>query len=147
MRHLPWTARFDRIVNWFTACGYFPDDENRAVLREAHRALKPGGKLLIEHINRDFVLRNFQHVTAVEREGNFMIDRSRYDVPTGRIYTERTVLRDGHMRQMRFFVRTFTFPELRDWLLQAGFASVEGFDQLGGPFSLESRRMLVLAST
>jgi SAM-dependent methyltransferase len=25
MRTLPWTGRFDRVVNWFTAFGYFDD--------------------------------------------------------------------------------------------------------------------------
>jgi ubiquinone/menaquinone biosynthesis C-methylase UbiE len=42
MRHLPWTGRFDRIVNWFTAFGYFDDQENRQVLAEAARTLRDG---------------------------------------------------------------------------------------------------------
>src|SRR5919106_2681642 len=51
MRELPWTERFDRVLNWFTAFGYFDDDENRHVLREVHRALKPGGLVAIENNN------------------------------------------------------------------------------------------------
>jgi SAM-dependent methyltransferase len=47
MRSLPWTERFDRVVNWFTAFGYF-DDGNRKVLAEVARALRPGGRLAIE---------------------------------------------------------------------------------------------------
>jgi hypothetical protein len=31
MRQLPWTGRFDRVLNWSTAFGYF-DDTNRAIL-------------------------------------------------------------------------------------------------------------------
>jgi SAM-dependent methyltransferase len=148
MRALPpaWIGRFDRILNWFTAYGYFGDDENRQVLREAQRALVPGGKLLIELNNRDMLLRNLQHAVAVTRDDNIMIDQTRYDVPTGRMLTERTILRDGRVRHMRFFVRMFTFPELRDWLLQAGFGAVAGFDQEGAPLTLESRRMLVVAT-
>jgi SAM-dependent methyltransferase len=146
MRHLPWTERFDRIVNWFTAYGYFDDEGNRDVLREAQRVLKPGGKLLIELNNRDFVLRTFQQALVVERDGNYLIDQSRYDVPTGRMLTERTLVRDGRVRRMRFFTRMFTFPELRDWLLAAGFTSAEGFDERGEPFALESRRMLIVAT-
>lgn len=146
MRALPWTERFERILNWFTAFGYFDDDENRSVLREARRALRSGGKLLVEHLNRDFVLRNFQHAVAVEYDGNVMLDRSRYDIPTGRIYTERTLIRDGRTRHMRFFTRVWTYSELRDWLLQADFSDIEGFDQDGASLSLESRRMLVVAT-
>jgi SAM-dependent methyltransferase len=146
MRHLPWSDRFDRILNWFTAFGYFDDEGNHQVLREAQRALKPGGKLLVELNNRDALLSHLQHASVVERNGNYMIDQTRYDVPTGRMITERTVIRDGRARQMRFFVRMFTFPELRDWLLAADFSSVEAFDEQGSPLALESRRMLVVAT-
>ena len=29
MRQLPWTGRFDRVLNWSTAFGYFDDTINR----------------------------------------------------------------------------------------------------------------------
>ena len=32
MRTLPWTGRFDRVISWFTAFGYFNDAGNRQVL-------------------------------------------------------------------------------------------------------------------
>jgi SAM-dependent methyltransferase len=146
MRHLPWSERFDHILNWFTAFGYFDDESNRHVLHEAQRALKPGGKLLIELNNRDAILSHLQHTSVVERDGNYLIDQTHYDVPTGRMITKRTVIRDGRVRQMRFFVRMFTFPELRDWLLAADFSSVESFDEQGVALALESRRMLVVAT-
>ncbi len=75
------------------------------MLHEAQRALKPDGKLLIEHINRDVVLSHLQGAAVVERDGNYMIDQSRYDVTTGRMLTECTILRGGQARRMRFFVR------------------------------------------
>jgi SAM-dependent methyltransferase len=43
MRDLPWVDRFDRVLSWFTSFGYFDDEGNRRVLREARDALKPGG--------------------------------------------------------------------------------------------------------
>ncbi len=145
MRSLPWTDQFDAIVSWFTSFGYFSDEENRRVLAEVHRALRPGGRLLIETIHRDRLLRHLQPHSVVEREGQFLIDRTWYDVHTGRVETERTVVRDGQVRRMRFGVRLYTFPELRDWLTQAGFRTAEGFDERGEPYSLESRRMIVTA--
>ncbi len=44
MRELPWQGRFDRVVSWFTAFGYFDDAQNRQVLAEIARVLKPGGR-------------------------------------------------------------------------------------------------------
>lgn len=52
VRRLPWADRFDAIVSWFTAYGYFDDDQNRAVLGGIHRALRPGGRALIELTTR-----------------------------------------------------------------------------------------------
>lgn len=145
MRSLPWSNRFDRILSWFTAYGYFDDETNRAVLGQAYRALKPDGKLLIEINNRDYILQHYQHATVLERDGNFMIDRMRYDVASGRNYTERIIMRDGQVRRMRFFVRLLSYPELSAWLHQAGFRGVAGYDQDGLELATGSRRMIVVA--
>lgn len=64
---------------------------------------------------------------------------------TGRIVSERTVVRGGRVRRLRFFVRLFGFTELRDRLLEAGFATVDGYGQDGVPLSPSSRRLLVAA--
>ena len=143
MRSLPWKG-FDCIVNWFTAYGYFDDEGNRRVLTEAYQALKPDGKLLIEHPNRDRALKNFQSAWVVERDSNYMIDLSRYSILTGCIETERIVIRHG-VRRLHFFVRLFTYTELRDWLLQAGFNRVDGYGHDGEAYTLDSRRMIVVA--
>jgi SAM-dependent methyltransferase len=145
MRTLPWTAHFDAIVNWMSAYGYFGDEENRQVLGEAHRALKPGGKLLLELNNRDWVLKNFQRSSVVERDGNYLVDQRHYDVSTGRVYTERLILFAGEQSHMRFFVREFSYHELAVWLHQVGFARVNSYGWDDRPFSLESQRMVVVA--
>jgi SAM-dependent methyltransferase len=146
MRELPWASRFDRIVNWFTAFGYFDDDEeDRRVLRAAHRALRPGGRLLIENNNTAALLGRWQPSVVVEREGNLMIDRSRFDPVSGRATTERVIVRDGTTRSTTFSVRMFVAVELGAWLRDAGFSAVEFFDRQGEPLTVESRRMLTVA--
>lgn len=145
MRSLPWSERFDRIVNWFTAYGYFEDEENRRVLAKAHRALAPGGRLLIENNGLPWVLRNFRPEIVVEREGGFAIDRTEFDPTSGRFQTERTIIRDGRVRTTSFFVRAFIFAELRDWLLSAGFDQVDGYGETGEPLTVENRRMITVA--
>jgi SAM-dependent methyltransferase len=146
MRLLPWSERFDRVLVWFTTYGYFGDDGNRRVLAEAHRALRSGGKLAIEHHNRDVYVRRLLPFTVGERDGNLMVDRHRFDVQTGRSIDERFVVRDGRVRRAEYSVRYFTFTELRDWLLAAGFERVDGYDSGGGELTSESRWMIVLGT-
>jgi hypothetical protein len=74
-----------------------------------------------------------------------MIDRHHFDPYTGRAHTTRTTIRDGHIRQSTFFVRLFSFTELRAWLLEAGFDEVEGFDGDGSRLTASSPRLLIRA--
>jgi SAM-dependent methyltransferase len=146
MRSLPWTRRFDRVINWFTAFGYFDDPGNRQVLTEIARVLKPGGRVVLDLMNRDWLVREFQpDRIAAERDGDLMIDRSRFDPLTSTVHTERIVLRGGRTRRVPFFVRLFTFTELRDWLLDAGFAGVNGYGEDATPLAPASRRLIVTA--
>lgn len=145
MRSLPWTEQFDCVVNWFTAYGYFSDDENRQVLTQVYQALKPGGKFLLEHQNRERVLKHFQPAFVIEQEGNYLIDRNRYNILTGCTENERIVVREGRVRKLQFFIRLFPYTELRDWLLQAGFQRVEGYGHTGEALTLNSRRMILVA--
>jgi SAM-dependent methyltransferase len=146
MRVLRWSDRFDGVLLWFTTFGYFGDDDNRRVLTEAHRALRPGGRLAIELHNRDVYVRRLLPFTAMERDGNLMVDRHQFDIHTGRTYSERFVVRDGRVRRADYSVRFFTFTELRDWLLAAGFERVDGYDSDGGELTSETRRMVVVGT-
>jgi hypothetical protein len=58
----------------------------------------------------------------------------------------RFIIRGGSLRAVHFSVRCFTFTELRDWLLAAGFSSVDVSWPEGEPLDLEVRRMLVVAT-
>ena len=145
MRSLPWRGRFDRILCWFTSFGYFGDDENKAVLREAARALRPGGAFAVELNQRDELVGRLLPAVVTERDGDFLIDRGALDVLSGRFETERVVIRGGSVRRMHFSVRMLAFTELRDWLLEAGFREVHGYGPDGEPLTLESRRMVAVA--
>ena len=146
MRAIPWSGRFDRVVSWFTSFGYFDDDENRAVLRAARDALRPGGRLLVEGNNLPELLRRWLPAIVVERGDDLMIDRSRFDPVTGRAETERTIVRGGRVRRVRYAVRLFVAAELGEWLRGAGFAEVAFFDGEGEPLTAQGRRMIAVAT-
>lgn len=146
MRALPWVDRFDAIVSWFTAYGYFDDEQNRSVLREVHRALRPGGRFLVELNHKDGLLPTWMPSTVVNSGEAAMIDEREWDPITGRSNNWRTIIRDGHVRRVFFFTRLFSFTELRDWILQTGFRSVEGYAGDGSPLTRAARRMILIAT-
>jgi hypothetical protein len=75
-----------------------------------------------------------------------LVDRYDLDALTGRFEAERIVIRSGRTRRVNFVKRLFGFPELRDWLLAAGFASVTGYGEDTQPLTAEaSWAMAVLA--
>lgn len=147
MRQLPWTARFDRVINWSTAFGYFDDATNRAVLRGIVGALRPGGRLAMDLDNLTAFLASYSpsRVVAARGDGDMLVDRYHLDALTGRFEAERTVIRAGRARRTRFVKRLFAFPELRDWLLDAGFATVTGYGEDGRPLTADHQRMITIA--
>jgi SAM-dependent methyltransferase len=146
MRSLPWAEhRFERVISWFTSFGYFDDSDNQKVLSEAHRVLRAGGQLLIENNNLAELLPRWLPAVVVERDGDFMIDRSRFEPMTGRAVTERTCIRDGDVRRFSYSVRMFIGVELKGWLLAAGFDSVHQLDHDGAVLAAESGRMVSIA--
>jgi SAM-dependent methyltransferase len=147
MRQLPWTGHFDRVINWSTAFGYFDDTTNRAVLDGIAGALRPGGRLAMDLDNLTSFLASYcpSRVVAARANGDMLVDRYHLDALTGRFEAERTVIRGGRARRMRFVKRVFGFPELRDWLLAAGFAEVTGFGEDAQPLTADHKRMIVAA--
>ncbi|MCO8269026.1 class I SAM-dependent methyltransferase [Actinoplanes sp. TRM 88003] len=148
MRALPdWDGRFDRVVNWTTAFGYFDDDGNRGVLDEIGRVLRPGGRLAMDLDNQVRFLSSYtpSRVTARRANGDMLVDRHHLDPLTGRFEVERTVVRDGQARTLSFLKRLFGFPELRDWLTAAGFTAVTAYGEDGAPLRADHHRMVVVA--
>jgi SAM-dependent methyltransferase len=147
MRELPWTGEFDRVVMWSTAFGYFEDAVNRAVLDQIARVLRPGGRLALDLDNLPAFLAAWvpSRVVAARPNGDMLVDRYRLDALTGRFEAERTVIRDGRARRLTFVKRLFGFPELRDWLLGAGFTAVAGYGEDGAPLTAEHQRMVIVA--
>jgi hypothetical protein len=148
MRALPWTDSFDRIVNWSTAFGYFDDDVNREVLARVRAALVPSGRLGMDLNN---LVRRLTTYTAsrvlTAEDGAMLVDRFELVPTTNRLEVERTIIRDGRARRVPFVVRLFGFPEIRDWLLAAGFAAVTAYGEDADRLAAHHDRMILTATT
>jgi SAM-dependent methyltransferase len=151
MRAIPetWAARFDAVINCFTAWGYFETDaENEKVIEAVARSLKLSGRFFLDTINREHIIRDFRPKMWQESPGGVTsLDETRLDLTRGRTETTRTLIYpDGKRREQRISVRLFTLAEVRAMLEQHNLAVRETYgDWQGGEYGIDSRRMILLA--
>jgi len=96
MRELDYAAEFDAAYNYFTSWGYYDWDANFDVLKRVVRALKPGGRFLLETINRDALMRRYQQRSWTRLDdGTIELMDNSFDVATGLQSNTRTYLQPG----------------------------------------------------
>jgi SAM-dependent methyltransferase len=73
MRSLAFPHRFDAGYSFFTSFGYYSDPENERVLANVVEALEPGGRFLLDVMNRDWLLTHPQQRTWTQREDGALL--------------------------------------------------------------------------
>ena len=151
MRDIPFTGEFDAVINMFTAFGYFDsEDEDLRVLKAVANALKDDGKLLLDTINREWVLANYvQNDWHTDDDGNTFLEHREFNLRTGRNHvTFSIVTADGTRRESPGHdVRLYTLTELVRLLDAAGLrmSAIYG-DYDGSPYAINTPRMIVVAT-
>ncbi len=148
MRKLPFVHEFDVVVNLFTSFGFFDDErDSRRVMEGIHAALDEGGRLLLDVINRDAILRDFQPRMWREADDGYVLSESTYDPARSRLIGRQLhVSTKGRVDESSFTLRLYAMHELRALIEAAGFevqAVYGGFDL--SPFELDSPRIVMVA--
>ena len=146
---LGYDCAFDLVLNWFSSFGYLDEAGNRAVLRAFRRALRPGGRLILEQRNTLLTRRAVEAgggITAfiIDQGDDLLGDRITIDGPRSR--SERFVVRDGRVQRLEFSIEILDGPQLTEALLAAGFDDVVLLNERGEPFADSDARTLAVAS-
>jgi SAM-dependent methyltransferase len=150
MRELEYVQEFDALVNWFTSFGYFDTATNDRVLAAFARALKPGGKLLLdlhnpERLRRLLTLTGGNSAMLVERDGDLLIDRVSDDRVAGFSRTDRFIVRAGRVRRVSYTLEQIPPDQLVQRLRTAGFTDVRLFGRDGVAFTDDGPRLIAVA--
>jgi SAM-dependent methyltransferase len=139
---------FDLVLNLFTSFGYFADDaDDRRVVRAAGSMLEPGGRFLLEVINGDRIMGNFQEREWFTVGQTAVMERRSLDVPTRRMVVERTVSSTNGDETSVHAVRLYSGPAVKTMLDAAGFSRVELYgDWDRAPLTPESLRVLAVGT-
>jgi 2-polyprenyl-3-methyl-5-hydroxy-6-metoxy-1,4-benzoquinol methylase len=104
MRDLPWQGELDGIFCFGNSFGYLVDTENREFLRAAGRALKAGGRFVMETgLAAESILANFASTrSSWSLLGSmYMLREASYDPVAGMAHTDYTILRGAEVEQKR----------------------------------------------
>ncbi len=122
MREMSFDGKFDAVYCFGTTFGYFGDDENRDVLKRMNQALKPGGRLVLEVVNRDYLLADLPLRVWWEGEACLVMDEVDFNYFTSRVEAHRTVVfNEGRQIERNMSIRVYSLHELGSQLFQAGF--------------------------
>jgi ubiquinone/menaquinone biosynthesis C-methylase UbiE len=147
-RELPFAdASFDAAVNLFSSLGYLGDAEDETVLREIGRVLRPGGRLVVETMHRDLLVREFrEHDWRLLGAGRLLLEQRTFDAPSGVMQMTQTLIATSGERDSRSFsVRVYAATELLAMLSRAGFADAKCHGDLDGAAFTTGTRLVIVA--
>ncbi len=154
MRRLPFReGTFDWVLNFFTSFGYFERErENFEVLEEFVRVLTPGGRFLIDFLNREVVLANLKAREVQEIAGRRVHIERWYDEDTRRINKRMRIEAPGGSGQTTpssqtylESVRAYSRDEVTIGARWAGLVVDDLYGNFHGePFDLDSERLILV---
>ena len=108
--------------SWYNTLFIFEEHEQRALLREIARTLRPGGLLVAQALARQYIeSRPHAEYDDTIPDGSRLIEHSRFDPRTGRDEAERTLITpDGRTMVARYFIRYYFRDEMVALIEEAG---------------------------
>jgi SAM-dependent methyltransferase len=141
---LPVKRRADAVLVPLAA---FEDGADSAgLLHSCAHALKPGGAILIDQPNPEYLHQNGGPKEWALRSGaDTLRGEVQYDAPGGWVMTRRTLARGGRTSETVTSVRLHTADTLANLLKQAGFSSIAAYGGDGKALTRNSPRQIVTA--
>jgi len=144
MRALPFDGSFDGATSFFTSFGYFDEEGNRAVLRTAAEALRPGGVYMLDYLNATLVRTTLVPESEEDRGGAHYSMRRR--IEDGRVVKDVTVTRDDETLTYTESVRLYIHNELVEMLAAAGLDAVAAYGDFDErDYTTDSPRCILVA--
>ncbi|NOS83875.1 MAG: class I SAM-dependent methyltransferase [Ignavibacteria bacterium] len=148
MRQIDFSGHFDAVLNMFTSLGALEsDEEDEKVFREVNKALKPGGKFIVEYVNKDFIFRRFMESDAREIPGGYVrINRFYNHLTSSHRETYDIYRNDELVKHIEIKFRFYALTELIAMLERSGFSVRHvfgGFDDI--PVSFDSKSCFIVS--
>jgi SAM-dependent methyltransferase len=130
---------FDAVVNLFTSMGFWGEETDRRIFRQARRLTKQGGIFIIHTANRDFLVRHFNSRDfTYGKDGRVVIADRRLDLESSRMFNVwRYYDQRGddleHLSTFEIDHRVYSLHELKKQVEDSGWSYHSSF----GGYSLQ----------
>jgi SAM-dependent methyltransferase len=141
LRGMDFGGEFDAAFNWFGSFGYFSDEENLDVALRYARALKPGGRLILEQVNRERILRK---ILRVKQDGDMTVTHN-WDEKNQRMEAEWMVTENKKKISWTSSIRLYSLSEFRELYRRAGMEMTGVYGSWDGlPYTRYGARMVTV---
>jgi SAM-dependent methyltransferase len=148
MREMAFDGQFDGAYCVLSSFGYFDEDTNLKVATSICRALKPGGRFLLDTLNRDYIVSDLPTRVWWEGDGCVVLEEVDFNFHTSRVIIRRSVVfQDGRQMEQDISIRAYSLHELGKMLRQAGFRVLDVSGSLatkGNFFGATSRNIIMV---
>ena len=140
---------FDAVYCVGTRFGFYDEESNERIVKSVNRALRPGGRFLLDILNRDYLLKDLPARIWRDGEDCLVLEEVEFDYFTSRLISRRTVaFEDGRHTEQEVSVRVFSLHEIGKLLHRSGFRVLEvsgNTAHRGYFFGNQSTSMVLLA--
>lgn len=121
MREMTFNAQFDAAYCVLSSFGYFDEETNLRVATSVCRSLKPGGRFILDIINRDYIVGDLPSRVWWEGDGCVILEEVDFNYHTSRVLIRRSVVfGNGRQSEQEISMRAYSLHEVGRLLRQAG---------------------------
>ena len=136
MAKLNWArGKFDIVLNMFTSFGIFKtEQENKRALKGLVQALKPGGQIVIQTINREWLLKVFIPFGWEESSTFLLLSKREYSPKTKYLEAHQMFLCKKSNRWEKSYhrIRLYSIAEMKALLQKNGLKKIRVFGDISG---------------
>lgn len=144
--------QFDAVINMGTAMGYYGEDADLQTFADIRKVCSPRALLVIETVNRDYLVKNFQPINISVHDGIEWHEVRKLNLETSTmenrwIFFEKRGASLRPLADIPVSHRVYSVHELRKLVESAGWKYLESYGSLRGlaPLSFDSFHMTLVA--
>ena len=148
MRDIPFENEFDAVLNMFTSFGYLgSDEEDEKVISAVYDVLRPGGKFLLDYVNKDFIIKRFLAEDRREISNGYVSITRKYDFLKCSHSESYDIYQDDKfVKRFENYFRFYAASELASMLNRNGFRILDVYGDFDyKPLSLDSKGCIIVA--